>query len=187
MFKKFIALILSFLFAGLMLTGCSSSDNKPKNPNDENILVYDKELDNGVQLQVYRIAEGTINKKQSEVLVNNKEGDKIIAARYVLTNKTDKPIDVRNVTIWNANFKNSPKGVGTFNYSDISLHADLGYTTLPAEFEFSNQEKWMLEPGKSAQFAYDWVIDSNDLIMTHYIVFAGDKNIYQAEVNLTKP
>lgn len=186
MFKKIFALIAMVIATSLFLTACSTGSETPRNPKDENILVYDKELENGIQLQVYRIAEGTITKKQAEVMSNNKEGDPIIAVRYVLTNKTDKPIDVRNVTLWNGNFKNSSKGVGTFNFSDISLHAELGHTTLPQEFQHENLNKWMLEPGKSTQFAYDWVIDSKDMLMDHYIVFTGDDNIYKAEIDLSK-
>ena len=179
--------MIALLATSLMLTGCSNSSEKPLNPKDENVLVYDEELKNGIQLQVYRIAEGKISKKQAEVMSNSKEGEPIIAVRYVLTNKTDKPVDIRNVTLWNGNFKNSSKGVGTFNFSDISLHAELGHPTLPKEFQYENLDKWILEPGQSAQFAYDWVIDSKDMIMDYYIVFTGDDNIYQAEVKLKKP
>lgn len=187
MFKKILALLVATIATSLLLTACSTSSEPPRNPKDENILVYDEELDNGIQLQIYRIAEGKLTKKQAEVMSTSKEGDPIIAVRYVLTNKTDKPIDVRNVTLWNGNFKNSSKGVGTFNFSDISLHAELGHFTLPQEFQHENLEKWMLEPGKSTQFAYDWIVDSKDLIMNYYIVFNGDGNIYQVEANLSKP
>lgn len=184
MFKKLFVIYLVALSTALFLTACST--NEPvKNPKDENVLVYDKQLDNGVQLQIYRIAEGTITKEQAAVMASSKEGDPIVAVRYVLTNKSDKPVDIRNVTLWNGNFKNSSKGVGTFNFSDISLHASLDRPTLPQEFQHANLDKWMLEPGKSAQFAYDWVIDSKDMVMNNYIVFNGDKTIYPVEVDLS--
>ena len=186
MIKKIVAVLVSMFLAAFMLTACSQPE-KQKDPKDESTLVFDKKLENGIQLQVYRIAEGKLSASQAEIMTKHKEGDPIIAVRYVLTNTTESPIDIRNVTLWNANFKNSPNGVGSFNFSDTSLHKDLGYSTLPEEFVLSNKEQWILEPGKSTQFAYDWIIDSKDLLMDYYIVFSGDKNIYKAEVNLKKP
>lgn len=186
MIRKIVALFLVLFVATFALTACTSNEEK-RNPKDENILVFDKELKNGIQLQVYRISEGTLTAKQAEILPKHKAGEAIIAVRYVLTNKSDKPVDVKNVTLWNANFKNSSNGVGSFNFSDTSLHAELGYNTLPDEFATSNQDQWMLQQGETVQFAYDWIIDSKDLIMNHYIVFQGDKTMYEAEVDLKKP
>ena len=186
MFKKLIAVIATLIVASLALTACTPTPEKPKDPRVENVLVYDKELDNGLELQIYRIASGTITDKYATVMVKNKVGDKIVAVRYVLTNKTKNPVDIRNVTLWNANFTNSSNGIGTFNYSNTSLHSDLGFPTLPEAFEFSDSSKWMLEPGTSAEFAYDWIIDSKDMVMTYYIVFPDDKNVYNAEVDLLK-
>lgn len=186
MFKKLIAVIATLVIASFVLTACASTPEKPKDPRVEDSLVYDKQLNNGIQLQVYRIAKGTVTEKYAPIMTKNKVGDEIVAVRYVLTNKTDHAINIRNVTLYNGNFTNSSNGVGIFNYSDTSLHADLGYQTLPKEFEFSDSDKWMLEPNKSAQFAYDWSVDSKDMQMTYYIVFPDDKNVYNANIDLSK-
>lgn len=191
MIKKAVTLFFSIAMLtllGVSLSACSAPpEYKSIKKGDENLLVHEEVLKNNVEIKIYRIAEGELTEAQAKVLANSKKGEPIIAVRYMLTNKSEKPVNIKDVTIWNGNFKNSPKGVGTFNYSDISLHNELGHPTFPKEFFETNSSEWMLQPNDSAQYAYDWVIDSKDLIMQHFIVFKGDKNVYNIEVNLSKP
>lgn len=182
--KKLLALIASTM---ILLTGCTSQPEIKTDPRDENIMVFEETLDNGIQLQIYRISEGTLTEEYQKGMSEAEIGDPIIAVKYVLTNKSKEPVDIKNVALWNGNFKNSQQGIGIFNYGELSLHTDLGYTTLPEEFVNSQEETWMLQPEQSATFAYDWLIQSEDLIMTYNIVFPNNQEFYTIEVDLKKP
>lgn len=181
--KRILAVIAA---ATLLLTGCSAQETK-KDPRDENVLVYEEKLKNDIQLQVYRISEGELTEEFQKGMAEAKVGDPIIAVKYVLTNKGNEPVNIKNVTLWNGNFKNSSQGIGIFNYGEISLHTALGYDTLPKEFVETQDDKWMLQPNASATFAYDWLIQSKDLIMNYNIVFPDDKEYYSVEVDLKAP
>lgn len=182
--KKLLTILVA---SALLLTGCSAAAEKPKKAGDENVLVHEEMLKNDVELQIYRIAESKLTEEYQKGMSEGKVGSPILAVRYVLTNKGTSPVDIKNVTLWNGNFKNSNKGVGVFNYGEISLHSDLGYPTLPQEFVESQDSTWMLQPDASVTFAYDWLIQKNDLIMSYNIIFPNDKEIYRVEANLSSP
>lgn len=176
-------LILLLLLPVLILTGCSSAkNNEAPTGNYGKVINQLKDTEtwkDKIEVKFYLLGVDKVDSYMSG-FNGAKKGQEIIAVRYELKNLSDKDINMTGFNFGNAGFDNPTKPVGTFNYSQNSLHEKLKFPTFPEEW--SSTGKWILPAGKTLDVSFDWIVENKNYKMFYYWLMPFDSKYTSFDV-----
>lgn len=178
----------------LTLSGCFGSivatDDEPKAPKVEETQAAEEpagdtpsivegetvttaEFENGLKVDVvvlgYGVTTEDSNWKNKDGSNAYPKGTREAATAFVLTNTTDKPLNIRGFS-QTGGFEGSDHYSNKNSSSTESTHVKLGYDNAPYDTYGFDAKEWLLEPGESAYYADSIYIEASGVLVTSFSI-----------------
>ncbi|MGV8886296.1 MAG: hypothetical protein ACOH1T_12015 [Microbacteriaceae bacterium] len=175
----------------LSLSGCFGSivapkDSTPTSPDVESSeeaespdakaptivegdVVKTVSFDNGLKVDVvvlgYGVTTEDSNWKKDDGTNAYPKGTREAATAFVLTNTTDKPLNIRGFS-HTGSFKGSDFFSNRNSSSTTATHVKLGYENAPYDTYGFDADEWLLAPGDSEYYADSIYVEASGLLIT---------------------